>query len=87
MTRPYRLAVSPVICTRIGIVAFLDLRFFDGTSVLAKDFWQSWIEGPRMFPSIFARPGQRVRDEPWTHLEQLGKSRSRIERTSFNCGE
>ena len=32
----------------------------DGTPVLAKDFSQSWDEGPRMSPSIYARPGHRV---------------------------
>ena len=30
----------------------LRCRFFDGTPVRAKDFWQSWIEGPRMLPSM-----------------------------------
>src|SRR5579862_5830349 len=37
----------------------------DGTPVRAKDFSQSWVEGPRMLPSINARPGQRVQLETW----------------------
>ena len=39
---------------------FLDSRLCDGIPVLAKDFSQSWEDGPRMLPSMYARPGQRV---------------------------
>ena len=40
-----------------------------------------------MFPSMYARPGQRVHVPTWAQVEQVGRSRARIERTSSNCGE
>jgi hypothetical protein len=52
--------------------------------VRAKDFSQSAVEGPRMFPSRNARPGQRVQLAPCAHCEQLDRSRRRMERTSFS---
>src|ERR1700689_5110290 len=77
------------ICTRrgAGAVPFFARRFAEGMPVRAKDFSQSAVEGPRIFPSMNARPGQRVQLEPCAHCEQLDRSRSRIERTSFNCSE
>lgn len=77
------------ICTRCGIEGFCFLanRLAEGIPVRAKDFSQSAVEGPRIFPSMNARPGQRVQVEPCAHCEQLDRSRSRIERTSFNCSE
>ena len=64
-------------------VAFFDNIFAEGTPVLANDFSQSWEEGPRMLPSIKASPGQRVQPPTWLHDEQVVRSFSRIERTSF----
>ena len=81
------------ICTSLGTsrgpeaFCFFASRLAEGTPVRAKDFSQSAVEGPRMFPSKNARPGQRVQLEPCAHCEQLDRSRSRIERTSFNCSE
>src|SRR5580693_6833102 len=77
------------ICTKRGgeALSFLASKFTEGIPVRAKDFSQSAVEGPRMFPSMNARPGQRVQVEPCEHCEQLERSRSRIERTSFNCSE
>src|SRR5437870_833719 len=45
------------ICTRFDCRAlvpasFLASMFAEGTPVLAKDFSQSWVDGPRMLPSI-----------------------------------
>ena len=51
----------------------LACRFFEGMPVRAKDFSQSWIEGPRMSPSMKARPGQRVQPEIWPQPEQVCK--------------
>jgi hypothetical protein len=65
----------------------LRLRFSDGIPVLANDFSQSAVEGPRMLPSINASPGQRVQVPPWTQTEQPGKSRMVMDRTSFIWGE
>ena len=48
---------------------FLRSRFFEGTPVRANDFSQSWIDGPRMLPSRYARPGQRVQLLPCTQDE------------------
>src|SRR5208282_3206443 len=77
------------ICTNRGgrALSFLASRLAEGIPVRAKDFSQSAVEGPRMFPSMNARPGQREQLEPCAHCEQLDRSRSRIERTSFNCSE
>src|ERR1039458_4951444 len=77
------------ICTRRGAeaVSFFANRLTEGMPVRAKDFSQSAVDGPRIFPSINARPGQRVQVEPCAHWEQLERSRRRIERTSFNCSE
>src|SRR5580693_100746 len=62
-------------------------RFTEGMPVRAKDFSQSAVEGPRMFPSMNAKPGHRVQVEPCAHCEQLDRLRNRMERTSFNCSE
>src|SRR5271155_431371 len=77
------------ICTNRGAepLCFFASRFFEGIPVRANDFSQSAVEGPRIFPSMNASPGQRVQVEPCAHCEQLERSRSRIERTSFNCSE
>src|ERR1700691_1124535 len=77
------------ICTKRGgaVLSFLASKLTEGIPVRAKDFSQSAVEGPRMFPSMNARPGQRVQVEPCAHCEQPDKSFSRIERTSFNCSE
>ena len=39
------------ICIKFLTEGFFDCRFTDGTPVLAKDFSQSCVEGPRMLPS------------------------------------
>jgi len=77
------------ICTSRGTegFCFFATRLAEGMPVRAKDFSQSAVEGPRIFPSMNARPGQRVQVEPCAHCEQLERSRRRIERTSFNCSE
>ena len=77
------------ICTNRGAAAFsfLASKLTEGIPVRANDFSQSAVEGPRIFPSRNARPGQRVQVEPCAHCEQLDRSRKRIERTSFNCSE
>src|ERR1017187_7325459 len=62
--------------------------FADTMPARAKDFSQSCEEGPRMLPvSMYARPGQRVHEPTCVHVEQTGRSRARMERTSFNCVE
>ena len=50
----------PWIWINPGVEDFFDSKFTDGMPVLAKDFWQSSVEGPRMLPSMYASPGQRV---------------------------
>src|ERR1700735_347177 len=77
------------ICTKRGgyALSFFANKFTEGIPVRAKDFSQSAVEGPRMFPSMKARPGQRVQVEPCAHCEQPDRSFRRIERTSFNCSE
>src|SRR5271165_5684606 len=77
------------ICTRRGAEAFsfFASRLAEGMPVRAKDFSQSEEEGPRILPSMKARPGQRLQVAPCAHWEQLERSRRRIERTSFNCSE
>src|SRR5205809_1333056 len=62
-------------------------RFSEGIPVLARDFSQSWIDGPRILPSIYASPGQREHEPEWTHFEHPCRSAMLIERTSWNCGE
>ena len=51
------------------------------------DFSQSADDGPRMLPSMYARPGQRVHVAMWPHDEQVCRSRMRMPRTSSSCGE
>src|SRR5580692_1351634 len=81
------------ICTSFGApcgveaFCFFASRLAEGMPVRANDFSQSAVEGPRIFPSRNASPGQRVQLEPWAHCEQLVMSRRRIDRTSFNCSE
>jgi len=55
--------------------------------VRKKDFSQSADDGPRMLPSIKARPGQRVQVPRCAHEEQVGKSFPRMERASRSCDE
>ena len=67
-------------------------RFFasmlaEGTPVLTKDFSQSCEEGPRIFPSINAKPGHRVQLLTCEQDGQVVRSFSRIERTSFIFSE
>ncbi len=68
-------------------IAVLDairaIMLADGIPVRAKDFSQSKEDGPRMLPSMNASPGQRVQLPRCAHVEQVGKSRARIERTSL----
>jgi hypothetical protein len=40
-----------------------------------------------MFPSMKAKPGQRVQVEPCAHCEQPDRSFKRIDRTSFSGSE
>src|SRR5438034_2731351 len=68
-------------------IPFFLSRLTDGIPVLAKDFSQSWIDGPRILPSIYASPGQREHEPEWTHCEHPSKSAMLMERTSWNCGE
>jgi len=55
--------------------------------VRAKDFSQSAEDGPRMSPSMYARPGHRVHEPECTQDEQMGRSRKRIERTANKSGD
>jgi hypothetical protein len=50
----------PWICTSAGLEDFLDGKFVEAMPILANDFSQSCTEGPRIFPSMYASPGQRV---------------------------
>src|SRR5258708_40194005 len=77
------------ICTRRAgdTLSFFASKLAEGIPVRAKDLSQSAVEGPRMFPSRNANPGQRVQLPPCAHCEQLERSRRRIDRTSFNCSE
>jgi hypothetical protein len=52
-----------------------------------NDFSQSAVDGPRMLPSMYASPGQRVQVPTWLQVEQTGRSLARIERTSFSSEE
>jgi len=75
------------ICTRFAAARFLFSIFADGIPVLANDFSQSCDDGPRIFPSMYASPGQRVQPDAWVHELQVGRSFRRIERTSFIWSE
>lgn len=75
---------SARIWTRLAAACFFDSRLTEGIPVLAKDFSQSCVEGPRIFPSMYARPGQREQVVACVQLEQPVKSFTRIERTSFS---
>jgi hypothetical protein len=55
---------TPRICTNPRDDGFLDNRFFDGIPVRTKDFSQSCEDGPRMSPSMYAKPGHRVQLAP-----------------------
>jgi len=46
----------------------------DGMPVRWNDFSQSAVEGPRMLPSMYARPGQRLQLTMCGQVEQTGKS-------------
>ena len=61
--------------------------FAEGIPVRAKDFSQSCEDGPRMFPSMKARPGHRVQPATCVHEVQVVRSFTRIERTSFISSE
>src|ERR1700693_2066811 len=83
------IAGTILICTTCSAAtfSFFASKLVEGMPVRAKDFSQSAVEGPRIFPSRKARPGQRLQVDPCAHCEQLERSRKRIERTSFNCSE
>src|SRR5215469_8859846 len=71
------------ICTSLAEACFFASMLADGTPVRANDFSQSCDDGPRMLPSMNASPGQRVQLPTCEHEEQVVRSLSRIERTSF----
>src|SRR5215467_9656660 len=71
------------ICTRLALPRLLASMLAEGMPVRAKDFSQSCDEGPRMFPSPNASPGQRVQLPTCVHAVQVGRSFMRIDRTSF----
>jgi len=48
---------------------------------------QSELEGPRMLPSMYASPGQRVHVPAWEQEEHTVRSLTLIERTSFIWGD
>src|ERR1700723_580982 len=77
----------PTMAGTIWICTNLAGKFTKGIPVREKDFSQSAVEGPSMFPSMKARPGPRVQVAPCAHSEQPDKSLRRIERTSFNGSE
>src|SRR5580704_11784950 len=58
-----------------------------GMLVRMKDFSQSAVLGPRMLPSIQARPGQRVQLPRCEQELQVVRCLPRMARTSLNCGE
>ena len=82
-----------LICTRPGIAGLragaeaLASMLAEGMPVRTNDFSQSAVEGPRMFPSIQANPGQREHEARCVQDEHVCMSRARIERTSFSSGE
>ena len=82
-------AIIGMICTSGPPAAIPALRsmFAEGMPVRWKDFSQSEVEGPRMLPSMYANPGQRVQVPACEHDEHTVKSFTLIERTSFICGE
>ena len=55
------------ICTSPAKLGFRESKLAEGIPVRAKDFSQSWEDGPRMFPSIKANPGHRVHVPPCEH--------------------
>src|ERR1700690_857730 len=81
---------SARICTRLAgvrVFAAFASMLADGTPVRANDRSQSCDDGPRMFPSMKARPGQREQLDTWLHDVQVLRSFTRIERTSFISSE
>lgn len=60
---------------RFGAASFFASIFADGMPVLANDFSQSREDGPRMFPSMKARPGQRVQLPNFVRLLSSGSPR------------
>ena len=79
---------NPRICTNPdAAAAFLLCRLTDSMPVRAYDFSQSCVEGPRILPYMYARPGQREQVDTFPHAEQFGRSLMRMDRTSFNCSE
>src|SRR6202020_1959672 len=64
-------AGSARICTRFAAVRFLAIMLAEGTPVFTNDFSQSCDEGPRMFPSMYARPGHREQFETCEHDVQV----------------
>ena len=69
-----------------AIAAFRNM-FADGMPVRWNDFSQSEVDGPRMLPSIYARPGQREHEPAWEQEEHTVRSFTLMERTSCICGD
>src|SRR5579863_1509653 len=83
---------SARICTRLAaardVLAFAFASMLaEGTPVRANERSQSCDDGPRILPSIKARPGQREQLETCVHEVQVLRSFTRIERTSFISSE
>src|SRR5712671_2694245 len=82
---------SARICTRLAAARVFACAFAsmlaDGTPVRANDRSQSEVDGPRMLPSMKARPGQREQFETWEQEVQVDRSFTRIARTSFISSE
>ena len=77
-----RFALGEELCPAAALASILA----EGMPERAKDFSQSCVEGPRILPSIYASPGQRLHEPTCEQVPQVGKSRAVIERTSFISG-
>ena len=77
----------PGIAVRRAGAEALASMLAEGIPVRTNDFSQSAVEGPRMFPSIQANPGQREQEARCVQDEHVGRSRARMERTSFSSAE
>jgi len=77
---------SARICTRLAAARVFACAFAsmlaDGTPVRANDRSQSEVDGPRMLPSMKARPGQREQFETWEQEVQVDRSFTRIARSN-----
>src|SRR5256885_778370 len=78
---------APAICISAGAFSNVLIMFADHMPVRANDFSQSADDGPRILPSMYAKPGQRVHPPTCPQPEQVVRSFNRIERTSFITGE